>query len=400
MATTLLLILGIILFLGLVVIHEFGHFIAARRGGVEVEEFGIGFPPRLFRKQTKQGWLFSFNLLPLGGFVKLKGEHDTDQEAGSFGAASVATKANIMAAGVVMNLLAAYVLLVLLAVIGMPQLINDQFVVKNDAVYLEQAQKYLAVGDPVEANSPAMQAGIQSGDTIVAIGPAAHLVQLSDDPSVLPILTRQYAGQMVEVEYKKYNTGPLVHAAVTLRTVHDVQKAEIAGQKLGYLGLSVYQAQTGVSLVRSTWSAPIVAAGLVKQFTVLTFEGLGKAFAGLGRIVSGAVTGNSAARQAGQAEASSQVAGPVGIFFIFKYGSSLGYRFILMIVAILSLTLAIMNILPVPALDGGRLWLMLFTRAIRKPLNAKREEAINAIGFAFLIGVVILITIVDVKRFI
>ena len=84
---------------------------------------------------------------------------------------------------------------------------------------------------------------------------------------------------------------------------------------------------------------------------------------------------------------------------MFKYGSTLGYRFILAIVAVLSLTLAIMNILPIPALDGGRLWLMLLTRTLKKPLKPQREELINTTGFAFLIGLVILVTIVDVRRF-
>src|SRR3978361_1073867 len=101
----LLFIVGIILFILLVVVHEFGHFIMARRGGVEVEEFGIFFPPRLYKHKTKGGWNFTINLLPLGGFVKLKGEHDTDTEPGSFGAASLRVKSKIMAAGVVINLL-------------------------------------------------------------------------------------------------------------------------------------------------------------------------------------------------------------------------------------------------------------------------------------------------------
>src|SRR6185312_11132914 len=124
-------VLGVLLFFGLVVVHEFGHFIMARRGGVEVEEFGIGFPPRLFAYKTKGGWVFTLNLLPLGGFVKLKGEHDTDTTPGSFGAASVWTKSKIMAAGVVMNLITAYVLLVGLAFVGMPQLVDNQFVVRG-----------------------------------------------------------------------------------------------------------------------------------------------------------------------------------------------------------------------------------------------------------------------------
>jgi regulator of sigma E protease len=104
-----LLVIGIILFVGLVVVHEFGHFIVARRNGVEVEEFGIFFPPSLYKKKTKAGWVFSVNALPLGGFVKLKGEHDSDTEPGSFGAASLWSKSKIMVAGVALNLLTALI---------------------------------------------------------------------------------------------------------------------------------------------------------------------------------------------------------------------------------------------------------------------------------------------------
>src|SRR5580698_876104 len=108
--TIFLLVLGLVLFIGLIVLHEFGHFIAARRSGVEVEEFGIGFPPGIWSKEMKKGYRLSINLLPLGGFVKLKGEHDADKTPGSFGAASLLSKTKIMLAGVGMNLLAAMVI--------------------------------------------------------------------------------------------------------------------------------------------------------------------------------------------------------------------------------------------------------------------------------------------------
>jgi len=163
----------------------------------------------------------------------------------------------------------------------------------------------------------------------------------------------------------------------------------------GYLGV-VPQSYT---LQRSTWSAPIVAGGLAVQYTALTFQGLGHALGGLGSLIAGAATGNNVARENGQSVASSQVSGPVGIFFILKTGSALGYQFMLLIIAIISLTLAIMNILPIPALDGGRLWITLIARAFKRPLSARTEEIVNATGFVLLIGLVILITIVDVNRF-
>src|ERR1700710_3009268 len=129
----LILVVGIILFISLVVVHEFGHFIAARRNGVEVEEFAIFFPPRLYKRKTKAGWLFTINALPLGGFVRLKGEHDSDTEPGTFGAASIWVKTKIMGAGVIMNLITALVLFTILALVGMPKLVDNQYSVKRDA---------------------------------------------------------------------------------------------------------------------------------------------------------------------------------------------------------------------------------------------------------------------------
>jgi regulator of sigma E protease len=393
----ILLIVGVLLFFGLVVAHEWGHFIMARRGDVTVEEFGIGFPPRLFKKRTKGGWLFTINLLPLGGFVKLKGEHDVDSEPHSLGAASIGTKTKIMAAGVVMNLIVAYVLFVILALVGMPQLIDGQFMVKHDAVYLQHAQKYVAA-DSIEHGSPADRAGLQRDDVILAFGDPSHPIPFTTVDE-LPKLTKQFAGKQALIRYRHGDQGKVHERLVTLRSSVEVAVAKASGKQIGYLGVGAYQGQHGADVVRSTWSAPIVAVGVIKQFTLLTLQGLGKAIVGLGSIIAGGVSGNTVARQAGQTAASSQVSGPVGIFFVFKYGSALGFRYVLLIVAILSLTLAIMNILPVPALDGGRLWLMLITRAIRKPLSPRKEELINAAGFAFLMCLILLVTIVDVRRF-
>jgi regulator of sigma E protease len=393
--SVLLLVIGLVLFVGLVVVHEWGHFIMARRNGVEVEEFSIFFPPRIYSRTTKAGWKFSIGLLPLGGFVKLKGEHDTDTAPHSYGAASLLAKTKIMAAGVFMNLVTAYVLLVLLAIIGIPHLVQDQFTVKSDTTYLSQAVYQVHAGT-VEKGSPADKAGIKIDDTIIGLGPMGKQEAIAN-PDALPKLTSKYAGQTILVNFEHDGAGQ--QRQVTLRSKDDVATAKNQGKDIGYLGVSVYETQKSLAVTRSTWSAPIVAAGLVKQYTVLTFQGLGKALAGLGGTIAGGLTGNKEARQAAQTEASSQVSGPVGIFFVFKYGAELGFKFILLIVAIISLTLAIMNILPIPALDGGRLWITLFTRAIKRPLSPHREEVVNGTGFAVLMALILLITVVDVRRF-
>jgi regulator of sigma E protease len=390
-----LLIVGIILFIGLVIVHELGHFITARRNGVEAEEFGIFFPPRIWSKKMKGGWVFSINALPLGGFVKMKGEHDSDTEPGSFGAASTWAKTKIMAAGVVMNLITAFVILLALAWLGVPRLVDNQFTVKSDTKYLQRADVTVSIGS-VEKGSPAEAAGLKTHDQLIAVGKPGNLTPVTS-ANTLPNITKQYTGQNIEVQYKR--GGKVMSTTALLHTTSQVKAAAAQCKSIGYLGIGPDESRSGLTLTRSTWSAPVVAIGLMGQYTALTFEGLGKALAGVGGIVAGASTNNKCARQAAQTKASSQVSGPVGIYFVLKDGAALGYRFVLLIIAIISLTLAIMNILPIPALDGGRLWITLISRLLKKPLTPHTEEVVNATGFVILLGLIILITILDFKRF-
>lgn len=382
--SVILLILGLLLFVGLVVVHEWGHFIMARRNGVDVEEFGIGFPPRAWKKRIKRpkgDFDFTLNWLPLGGFVRLKGESDSAKAKGSFGAASLGTKVKIMLAGVVMNLITAIVLLTFLALIGMPKLFENQFTVESDT---KVVQNDVLIGF-IEPDSPASQAGLQTTDELLFIRPAdcaADCEQATEAVTSLEALrpiTEGFAGEEVVIGYER--DGAQVTATAELRSEQEVEASQNTDDPKGFLGVS----PTEYTLRRSTWSAPIVALGLTKQFTELTLKGLGSAIAGL-------VTGNGA-------KASEQVSGPVGIFVILQQGSTLGPEFILMIIAVISLTLAIMNVLPIPALDGGRLFVTLLFRSLRKPLTKKTEELIHGTGFAALMVLFVLITIVDVKRF-
>lgn len=385
----ILFIAGIVMFIGLVVIHEFGHFIMAQRGGVKVEEFGIFFPPRLYQHRTKAGWLFTINLIPLGGFVKLKGEHDSDIDPHSFGAASLWVKTKIMSAGVIMNMLTALVLLTILALIGMPQLLPKQFTVKSDTKISRQE----AIISYVEPGSPASKAGLKTQDELAGIGLPGHAIVKVTSAQSLPKLTKEFAGQNVNLQVVR--NGQVRQLKTRLLSQEIVNASLNTNHPKAYLGI----APVNFTLQRSTWSAPIVAIGFSAQATALTFQGLGHAIGGLGSLIAGAATKNTVARQHGQTAASSQVSGPVGIYFVLKDGSMLGYQFVLFIIAIISLTLAIMNILPIPALDGGRLWITLVTRALKRPLTARREEMINATGFAFLMILVIVITFVDIHRF-
>lgn len=372
-----LLITGLVLFIALVVVHEFGHYIAARKNGIDVEEFGIGFPPRAKVLGVRKGTVFSLNWLPLGGFVRLKGEYDASKVEGGYGAAPLRAKALVMVAGVAMNLLAAFVLFALLALVGMPKLFDGQFTVARDTKIVRQQ---VLVGY-VEPGSPAAKAGLQARDRLVVIGeadkPETGRPITSQDQ--LPHITKEFAGKRVSISAER--DGKSVGGTVTLRSAAEVEASKKTNQPKGYLGVS----PTEYTLQRSTWSAPIVSLGIMKQLTVMTFTELGKMFANLAH---------------GKGQAASQgVAGPVGIFMVVKDGSFLGYQFVLVVIAVISMSLAIMNILPIPALDGGRLFVTLLFRAMRKPLTKHREELIHGTGFVALILLLVFITFLDIKRF-
>lgn len=392
--TIILLILGLLLFVGLVIAHEFGHFIMARRNGVEVEEFGLGFPPRAKVLGTRKGTQYTLNWLPLGGFVKLKGEHDADTTPGAYGAATIWAKIKIMMAGVFMNLATALVLLTLLALAGMPVLITkanqgeNQFTVASD----ERIVKQRVIINYLESGSPADKAGLEVSDRVTSIiaNEQTRTIRTVTD---LQAVTKEQAGQTVLLSYERDGQPDAV--SVTLRTTDEVEASRGTDQPKGYLGVGSANYQVN----RYTWSAPVVAIGLTGQITKLTLNAIGGALQGLGRIIAGLVTGNTEARQAGQVQATEQVSGPVGIFYILKAGAQEGIGMIMFIIALISLTLAIMNALPIPALDGGRLFVTLVYRALRRPLTARAEELIHGTGFAVLMLLFLLITIVDVGRF-
>lgn len=365
--SVLLLILGILLFIGLVVVHEFGHFLAARCNGVEVEEFGIGFPPRAWKRKTKKGFIFSLNWLPIGGFVKLKGENDAATAPGSFGAASFATKTKIMLAGVGMNLLAAFIIFTALAWVGMPQMIDNQFTVASDT---RVSQRDILVGY-IEPDSPAAHSSLRARDHLLAIGPKGGQERITR-AAQLPELTKKYAGQEVVITYQRGDQ--------TAQTTVQLRGNDELGGK-HHLGLSPAE----FTMTRSTWSAPVQSVGLIWQFTVQTFKGLGTA---LGALFQGDT-----------AKASEQVSGPVGIVVVLHDGSLLGAQFVLLIIGLVSLSLAIMNVLPIPALDGGRFYVLLLSRIFGRKLSQEMEERIVGTSFMFLLMLIILITIVDVKRF-
>ena len=357
-----LLVLGLVLFVGLVVLHELGHAIVAKRNGVEVEEFGIGFPPRAWGKKLKNGTLFSLNWLPLGGFVKLKGEHDAARGKGTYGGARLWVKAKILLAGIAVNWLTAVAIFTILALVGLPQILPNQFSVPGDTVVTTKAVR----AGSVVKDSPAEKAGIKNGDALTEL--AGQKITSAEQ---FKSLTQKYAGQTVPLVYQQDNQTK--QTTVTLNTENNNGK--------GYIGLGVGEESTQ----RSTWSAPIVGVGITVQFTYETFKGIITTLANL-------FTAQFAA-------AGANVTGPVGIFSILSSSAQDGFVPVLFLIGVISLTLAVMNALPIPALDGGRLFVTLLFRALRKPLTKEREESIQATAMLVLLGLMLLITVLDVQRF-
>ncbi|MBI2285706.1 site-2 protease family protein [Candidatus Saccharibacteria bacterium] len=231
-------------------------------------------------------------------------------------------------------------------------------------------------------------------DIILQVKSGDDVRQIKSAPQ-LKAATQDFAGQTVVLTYK-HNNNQTITKKVTLRSAAEVEASLDTDNPKGNLGVS----PTELQIRRSTWSAPVVALGFTEQLFELTLKGLGNAFSGLGSLIAGAVTGNEQARANGSARATEQIGGPVAIGAILWGSGTLGILFVLMIIAIISLTLALINALPIPALDGGRLTLILFSRLLlRRPLSRSVEERIVGASMALILGLLVLITIVDVKRF-
>lgn len=378
------IVIGIIALTILVVLHELGHALVARRNGVRVEEFGIGFPPAAYKKKVKKSFLgknvvYSVNWLPLGGFVKLQGEHDDDKKPGDYGAATFWQKTKILLAGVAMNWLTAAVLLTLLAWFGLPQLVPHQFTVAGDTRVIYNP----VVLASIEKDLPAESAGLKSGDAIISVNgkKVETSAQLSEAAAA-------HKGEMVRVTYKRDGAERVAHVA--LRNTND--------DKRGYLGAGLSQER----FTRSTWSAPIVGIGVTAQLTGITLQGLGQVIGdGVSGLVMKLMPNDSAQKQANQklSSASQSVGGPLSIFgILFPAAERAGMRYVVMMTALISLTLAVMNILPIPALDGGRWFVTAVFRLLKKPLTKEREEKIHGTGFLVLLLLVVLVTVSDVAK--
>ena len=370
------IIVGLIVLVVLVAAHELGHAIVAKRNGVGVEEFGIGFPPRAWAKKLKNGTLFTLNWLPLGGFVRLQGESDDASKKGDYGAATFWVKTKILFAGVFINWLIAAVLLSILAVVGLPKIIPNQFTVASDTTVVRNPVQLSAL----TADYPAEKAGLKKGDNIVSF--AGEPVETTSE---FVTLSKDNRGKTVPVVYQR--DGKENTISVSLRDTDGPTFGAAFGQR---------------ELTKSTWSAPIVGVVATGQLTWATLQGLGNLVVNF----FGGLVGQLSFTQAGRDDATSKlneagasVAGPVGILgVIFPAASEAGLSQVVLLAAVISLTLAVMNALPIPSLDGGRWFVTALFKVLKKPLTKEREEKIHGTGFMVLIGIILLVTIADVFK--
>ena len=378
-----------------------------------MEEFAIGFTPRAiawqkrggkWRKVAKKDWknpkgeglVLSLNWLPIGGFCKMKGESDADKRPASFGAASLWGKTKTLFGGVVFNLLAAVVIFTILAWTGMPHFVEGQFTVEGDT----RIESKPVVIDKVVEGSPAELAGLQEGDEIVGL----RLEECTRADCVSNGV-EEFVGVTVRSDVTEFNeehAGKLVLLTYGRGGEEYTAAVQLNDRDSEYF-LGVTMSQEGMPLYRSTWSAPIVGVATTVQLTGETFKGVGQLLWNLVSGVAMQVNFNPDVRGEGAAnleQAGEAVSGPIGIVgYIFPAFASTGLTNLAFLTAIISVSLACMNLLPIPALDGGRWLLIAIFRLRKKKLTTEVEERIVGRAFMALMGLVVVITILDITRF-
>lgn len=352
-------IIALVLVLGLLIlVHELGHFMTARYLGVDVEEFGMGFPPKIFGFK-KGGVLYSINWIPFGGFVKIKGESGEDRDnPKSFASQAPWKKSIILSAGVIMNVILAFVLFWIGFNVGLPQALDDS--VKNYKI----TDKNIVVAE-VLPNSPAERSSWQIGDKIISVN-GQTFDNMDDLQEHLQKNQEQESEWVIAKgdEQKSYKLTPEILEDQTKPMVGIVM-LETGVVHYGFLG--------------SIWQAAKVTYLMIGQM----FEAFYSLIYNL--ISRGALD--------------ARLSGPVGVAVIASQVVSLGWIHVLQFAAVLSLNLAVINILPFPALDGGRLLFVLVETISHRRLNQKAETWIHNSGFILLIILLIFITIRDVGRF-
>lgn len=353
MGVVVTILLFLIILSILVLVHEAGHFFAARLFGVHVDEFGLGFPPRA--KGWKRGAItYSLNWLPLGGFVKLKGEQgEAAQEPDSFAAQTIGKRLIILVAGVAMNGALAIVLFTFGFMIGMPQVVDTDDAIGGDA----RMARIQIVN--ILPNSPAQKAGIQLGDVIIELNNESY-----DSITAVQNSIAVRGGESVDLVLQRGRETARVSVIPVRAAEGDPARIGVGLAKTAIVSYPLHEAF--VRAVKTTWA-----------LTVGIFALLGTAVSR--REFDGFV-------------------GPVGIAAYTATAAQLGFAYVINLMAQLSVSLAVINVLPIPALDGGRALFVLVEKVRGKALRAHFENAIHLVGFFTLILLLLLVTVRDIGR--
>lgn len=356
-AIIFIIVLGVLVF-----VHELGHFIFAKRAGMKVEEFGLGFPPRIWG--IKKGeTLYSLNAIPFGGFVKILGE-DGDERGNprSFASKSVSPRLLVIIAGVAMNFFLAVLLLMVTNFFGLRiGLIDD----KTASLARDKAVQIIEISK----DSPADKAGLKLLDEVSGFKLNGSFKAVSNAEDVQNFV-RENSGQTMTIVIKR-------NKEITEKEIIPRVNPP-AGQ--GALGISL--ALTGV--VSYPWYEAIwrgvYDAVILTMNTVIGYFILFKTLLLKGKLIA-------------------DVSGPVGIATLTGQAARIGINYLMQFTAMISINLAVLNIIPFPALDGGRALLIIIEKFKGSPLNKKVEQLVNTVGFALLIALMVYVTTKDIIRF-
>lgn len=349
----------IIVLVALIVVHELGHFFAAKWAGMRVEEFGLGYPPRAATLARRGGTEYTLNWLPFGGFVRILGEDSDATSQDSFSSKPHWMQALVLLAGILMNIVFAWVLLSISLGLGLPRALSSAEVpLAPDA--------RLVVTRVVEG-SPAAEAGVKAGDAIVSAG-AFTGADAEDFTS--------YIGG--------YGAEPL--ALVVARNGEELSLS--ATPETGVIAEDPARAALGVG-VATIGTVPVLALEAPIQGAALTWSLTGDVAKGLGSFFLSLFTLSANLEE---------VSGPVGIAGAVGSASESGIVPLLALTAVISINLALINVLPIPALDGGRLLFVLVEAVTRRRISPSFAGAINAVGFGLLILLMVVITASDVGK--
>lgn len=362
------LLIFIIVLALLVLVHEFGHFIVAKKGGIRVDEFGLGFPPKVWGYRPKGSeTLYTLNAIPFGGFVKIFGENPDDESisgpdmARSFVHKSKWIQLAVLAAGVVFNILFAWVLFSLGFMIGMPTVVDDSVDVHGETRVLITS---------VSPDSPAAQGGFSAGDEIVFIESRGVGIQ-KEDLTVLGVQSAIAESGEEGIMLQVMRDGePVGSALMPVDGVVEGKKAiGIALAEVGIVRMPVHTALYE-GAVRTITMTRDVAVGLVGF--------IGQAFTG--KADFGSVTG------------------PVGIAGLVGDAARVGIVQLMAFTAFISVNLAVLNMLPFPALDGGRILFVIIEAIKGRPIKPVIANTVNTIGFALLLLLMLVVTYRDIVR--